>query len=144
MSGKTKEELTEIGAKTQFSSEYQPANPGRKPDTISGFLRQEIASDGLAVMEGELLDDKKNPTGKKVFVRVKLTTGQAVAKRLLANANAGREKSIEMVLDRTEGKVPQDNNNNNNNREVRQFDYSKLTDDELDTFLLLSEKAKNE
>lgn len=96
---------------TPFSSTNQPANRGRKPDTISGWLKQELQSDGFAVMDAELLDADDKPTGQKVRVRAKLVTMQAVAKRLLANAAAGREKSIEMLLDRTEGKVPQRNEN---------------------------------
>lgn len=128
------------GTLTPFSSEVQPSGVGRKPDTISGFLRQEIAGDGFAVMEAEELDENKKPTGEKVWVRVKLTTGAAIAKRLLANANAGREKSIEMVLDRTEGKVPQENRNEN--KDIPTYDYEKLTTEELEIFIQLAEKAK--
>jgi hypothetical protein len=96
----------QVGAKTRFSADRQP-DKYRQPDTISGLLKQELASDGWATFEdAQVLNEQGVPTGQKVTVRVKLTTAQAVAKRLLANAAKGRERSIEIVLERTEGKVP--------------------------------------
>lgn len=92
---------------TPFSKDYQPKNPGRPREVITSLLRQELESDGWAYMEGEVVDpETKKATGQRATIKVKLTTAQAVAKRLLANASAGREKSISMVLERTEGKVP--------------------------------------
>lgn len=97
----------ENSPRVQFSSEYQPENR-RKPDLITSLLKEELAGDGWAIFEdAEVLDDDKKPTGQKVRVRIKQTTARAVARRLAANAASGRERSIEIVLDRTEGKVPQ-------------------------------------
>jgi hypothetical protein len=109
-SGRTKEELMEFGGNTKFSKTRQP-NKYRQPDTISGLMKKELASDGWATFEeAEILNEEGRPTGQKVTVRVKLTTAQAIAKRLLSNAAKGRERSIEIVLERTEGKVPQNLN----------------------------------
>jgi len=104
------EEIIKDGEKTRFSSDRQPENR-RKPDLITSLLREELAGDGWAIFEdAEIVDENKKPTGEKVRVRVKQTTARAVARRLAANAASGRERSIEIVLDRTEGKVPQDIN----------------------------------
>jgi hypothetical protein len=92
-----------------FTKENQPKNR-RKPDTISYYLQQELQGDGYAVLEGELMDENGNRTGKTVKVRVKMITHQIVARRLLSNAASGKERSIEMVMDRIEGKVPQNLN----------------------------------
>lgn len=95
------------GTLLPFSSTVQPKSNGRPREVITSLLRQELESDGWAYMEGEVVDpETKKPTGQRATIKVKLTTAQAVAKRLLANASAGREKSISMVLERTEGKVP--------------------------------------
>lgn len=91
----------------KFSTEYQPENR-RQPDLISALLKQELAGDGWAVFEdAEVVGEDNKPTGEKIRVRIKETTARAVARRLAANAAKGRERSIEIVLDRTEGKVPQ-------------------------------------
>jgi len=109
-SGRTNEELAQWREETKFSSERQPENR-KKPDLITSLLREELAGDGWAIFEdAEVLDENKKPTGEKVRVRIKQTTARAVARRLAANAASGRERSIEIVLDRTEGKVPQDIN----------------------------------
>lgn len=122
-------EEKQVGVATRFTSERQPTNR-RTPDKISSLLKQELQSDGWTVFEdAEMLDEDKEPTGKKVCVRVKLTTAEAVAKRLLANAAAGRERSIEIVLERTEGKVPQDLNLGGNIGPI-QFNTKTLTPEE--------------
>lgn len=109
-SGRTNEELAQWREETKFSSDRQPENR-KKPDLITSLLREELAGDGWAIFEdAEVLDENKKPTGEKVRVRIKQTTARAVARRLAANAASGRERSIEIVLDRTEGKVPQDIN----------------------------------
>jgi len=109
-SGRTDKELAQWREETKFSADRQPENR-RKPDLITSLLREELAGDGWAIFEdAEILDENKKPTGQKVRVRVKQTTARAVARRLAANAASGRERSIEIVLDRTEGKVPQDIN----------------------------------
>lgn len=134
----------QVGVKTRFSEDRQP-DKYRQPDTISGLLKQELASDGWATFEdAEVLNDDGVPTGQKVNVRVKLTTAQAVAKRLLANAAKGRERSIEIVLERTEGKVPQDFNMGGKDGGAIQVEmnFENLSTDELKTFIALTEKAE--
>jgi hypothetical protein len=128
----------------KFSTEYQPENR-RKPDLITSLLREELAGDGWAIFEdAEILDENKKPTGQKVRVRVKQTTARAVARRLAANAASGRERSIEIVLDRTEGKVPQDFNvggQKGNPLEIG-LDTSNLTSEEKRNILKLAKKAR--
>ena len=126
----------------QFSSDRQPENR-KQPDLISALVKKELQSDGWAIFEdAEILDENQKPTGQKVQVRVKLTTAQAVARRLLANAAKGRERSIEIVLDRTEGKVPLNLNLGNKNGEPMQINVSTLTTDEKRKMLELIRKAK--
>jgi hypothetical protein len=134
----------ENSPRVQFSSEYQPENR-RKPDLITSLLREELAGDGWAIFEdAEILDENKKPTGQKVRVRVKQTTARAVARRLAANAASGRERSIQIVLERIEGKVPQDFNLAGQISEAPiNINFENLTTDELKAFLALSEKAKN-
>lgn len=143
-SGRTNDELAQWREQTKFSSDRQPENR-RKPDLITSLLREELASDGWAIFEdAEILDDDKKPTGQKVRVRIKQTTARAVARRLAANAASGRERSIEIVLERTEGKVPQDFNlggQNDNPLEIN-FDTSKLTTEEKRNILKLAKKAR--
>jgi hypothetical protein len=134
----------QVGVQTRFTQDRQPDNR-RTPDTISALLKQELASDGWATFEdAEVLNEDGKPTGQKVAVRVKLTTAQAVAKRLLANAAKGRERSIEIVLERTEGKVPQDFNMGGKDGGAIQVEmnFENLSTDELKTFIALTEKAE--
>ena len=140
--GVTRERMAEIAKPTQFSADRQP-DKYRQPDLISALVKKELQSDGWAIFDdAEILDENQKPTGQKVQVRVKLTTAQAVARRLLANAAKGRERSIEIVLDRTEGKVPQDFNVGGKNGEDLQINVSTLSTDEKRKMLELLRKAK--
>ena len=126
----------------KFTSERQPENR-RKPDLISALLKQELAGDGWAVFEdAEVVGEDNKPTGQKIRVRIKETTARAVARRLAANAAKGRERSIEIVLDRTEGKVPQDFNLGSQQENPININFENLSTEELKLFLSLSEKAK--
>lgn len=126
----------------KFTSERQPENR-RKPDLISALLKQELAGDGWAVFEdAEVVGEDNKPTGEKIRVRIKETTARAVARRLAANAAKGRERSIEIVLDRTEGKVPQDFNVGGQQENPININFENLSTEELKLFLSLSEKAK--
>ena len=140
--GVTRERMAEISKPTQFSSDRQPVNR-KQPDLISALVKKELQSDGWAIFDdAEILDENQKPTGQKVQVRVKLTTAQAVARRLLANAAKGRERSIEIVLDRTEGKVPLNLNLGNKDGEAMQINVSTLSTDEKRKMLELVRKAK--
>lgn len=142
--GKTGDELAVIGKDTRFSSDYQPENPGRPSGKLTAMLREELESDGYSVIEGEVVDENGRVTGQLARVRVKMTTYQAVAKRLLSNAAKGREKSIEMVFDRIEGKVPQRNELTGADGSDLNFSLNleNLSTEELRSFLLLLEKTK--
>ena len=112
-----------------FSSENQPENRKTK-NTISGFLKEEIESDGYMIVEdAEIYDpETKKPTGEKVTVRIKLVTGKAVARRLLAVANKGNVVAIKEVMDRTEGKVPDKTQFSNAPGESLKFENASLED----------------
>ena len=126
----------------KFSTEYQPENR-RQPDLISALLKQELAGDGWAVFEdAEVVGEDNKPTGEKIRVRIKETTARAVARRLAANAAKGRERSIEIVLDRTEGKVPLNLNLGNKDGDPMQINVSTLSTDEKRKMLELIRKAK--
>ena len=127
----------------KFTSERQPENR-RKPDLISALLKQELAGDGWAIFEdAEVVGEDNKPTGEKIRVRIKETTARAVARRLAAIAAKGGERSIEIVLDRTEGKVPQDFNMGGQKDNPLNINFENLTTEELKAFLALSEKATN-
>lgn len=125
--------------KTQFSETRQPENR-KGPNTISGFLKEEIESDGYMIVEdAEVFDPiTKKPTGEKVTVRIKLVTGKAVARRLLAVANKGNVVAIKEVMDRTEGKVPDKTQFSNAPGEALKF--QNVTDADLDKALAILEK----
>ena len=128
----------------RFSSTHQPDNR-RGPDLISALLKEELAGDGWAVFEdAEIVDEQNRPTGEKIRVRIKETTARAVARRLAANAAKGRERSIEIVLDRTEGKVPLNLNLGNKDGEAMQINVSTLSTDEKRKMLEMLRKAKTQ
>lgn len=129
-------------AATRFSADRQP-DKYRQPDLISALLKQELAGDGWAIFEdAEVVGEDNKPTGEKIRVRIKETTARAVARRLAANAAKGRERSIEIVLDRTEGKVPLNLNLGNKDGEAVQINVSTLSTDEKRKMLELIRKAK--
>ena len=117
------------GESTRFSANRQP-DKYRQPNTISGFLKEEIESDGYMIVEdAEVFDPiTKKPTGEKVCVRIKLVTGKAVARRLLAVANKGNVVAIKEVMDRTEGKVPDKTQFSNAPGESLKFENASLED----------------
>lgn len=108
--GKTKEQLAEISKATQFSSARQPENR-KKPDSITALIKKELAGDGWAVLsDAEVLNEEGKSTGQKVTVRVKLTTADAVAKKILQRAMKSSDKLMTEIWERIDGKVPQEMN----------------------------------
>jgi len=100
-----KEQSPEIGAKTQFSSEYQPENRGRKPSIVKQIIKM-IDSDGVMTFKREnvvSIDDKE--------VKIKVPTQRAIAFKLLETAmnsdDSNSLKAMNMLLDRIDGKPGQ-------------------------------------
>ena len=93
---------------TRFSTERQP-DRYRQPDSITALIKKEMAGDGWAVLnDAEVLSEEGKPTGQKVTVRVKLTTADAVAKKILQRAMKSSDKLMMQIWERIDGKVPQD------------------------------------
>ena len=133
----------EISKATQFSSDRQPENR-KKPDSITALIKQELAGDGWAVLQdAEILNEEGKPTGQKVTVRVKLTTADAVAKKILQRAMKSSDRLMEQIWERIDGKVPLDFNVGGQKDNPLNINLENLTTDELKTFLALSEKATN-
>lgn len=141
--GKTKDELTELGKQTRFSSDRQPENR-KKPDSITALIKQELAGDGWAVLQdSEILNEEGKPTGQKATVRVKLTTADAVAKKILQRAMKSSDKLMTELWERIDGKVPLDFNVGGQKDNPLNVNLESLTTDELKAFIALSEKATN-
>lgn len=141
-SGKTKDELTELGKQTQFSSDRQPENR-KKPDSITALIKKELAGDGWAVLnDAEILNDDGKPTGQKATVRVRLTTADAVAKKILQRAMKSSDKLMTEIWERIDGKVPQDFKVGGLGGGEVQINISTLSTDEKKKMLELVRKAK--
>lgn len=133
----------EISKATQFSTDRQP-DKYRQPDSITALIKQELAGDGWAVLQdAEILNDEGKPTGQKATVRVKLTTADAVAKKILQRAMKSSDKLMTEIWERMDGKVPQDFNMGGQKDNPLNVNLENLTTKELKEFLALSEKATN-
>lgn len=135
--------MAEISKATQFTSDRQPENR-KKPDSITALIKQELAGDGWAVLQdAEILGDDGKPTGQKATVRVKLTTADAVAKKILQRAMKSSDKLMTELWERIDGKVPLDFNVGGQKDNPLNVNLENLTTDELKAFIALSEKATN-
>lgn len=121
-----------ISKPTQFSADRQP-DKYRQPDSITALIKQELAGDGWAVLQdAEILNEEGKPTGQKATVRVKLTTADAVAKKILQRAMKGSDKLMTELWERIDGKVPQ-NLNLNGGINVN-MEATTLTPETIDAF----------
>lgn len=102
--------IVEAGKKTQFSATNQPENRGRKKKTVSDFLKE--YGDGSKIeYEITTTDSKnKNKTIKGVIDGGQSSINELIAVTIIKNAIQGDNKSINTLLDRTEGKVAQNLN----------------------------------
>jgi hypothetical protein len=131
----------EISRPTQFSAERQP-DKYRQPDTITALIKRELASDGYMVTEAELLTDEGKPTGQKVQVRLKLTTMDAVAKKIIARAMKSSDRLMEHIWNRMEGKVPDTVNLGGQEGNPVNINTSSLSVAEKRNMLQMLKKAK--
>lgn len=84
-------------------------NSGRPPKTdIIKLMAEMLDGDGYTIVEGTLLDDDGNSTGQKVKIRASVPNMQAAARAFMQNLKKGDTKTLQIFLDRTLGKVPQD------------------------------------
>lgn len=105
-SGKTKEELAEIGKNTKFSEDRQPDNRKQPKVNILEAVQELMEGDGWAIVEAELLDEKGKPTGQTSKVRFKTPTVKAAAQAWASKVSKADPRLLEMYLERTFGKVP--------------------------------------
>jgi len=126
MAGKTKKELEVIGEKTRFSSQNQPANPGR-PKKLPE----------LDVLLAEVLgEDPEDPERQ--------SEAKAVLKEMIKSAKGGNVQAQIAVLNRAYGMPKQALEHTGKNSGPISFDVSRLSTDEADAMLAMMDKAKNE
>lgn len=142
--GVTRERMAEISKATQFASDRQPENR-KKPDSITALIKQELAGDGWAVFEeAELLGEGGKPTGQKASVRIKITTADAIAKKILQRAMKSSDKLMTEIWERIDGKVPQDFKVGGLGGGEVQINVSTLSTDEKRKMLEMLRKAKTQ
>lgn len=96
----------------------QSGNPkGRAPGpTWATTLKKMMDKEGLVIFENaEILGPDGKPTGQRARVRVNLPTQQKIALALLRKALEGDAKSIQMIMDRMDGKPVQPLSNDREN-----------------------------
>lgn len=111
---------------------------GRPPKTdIIKLMAEMLDGDGYTIVEGTLLDDNGNSTGQKVKIRASVPNMQAAARAFMQNLKKGDTKTLQIFLDRTLGKVPQDVNMGGN----MNFTFEGSDDNAIDTVLDAVKKA---
>lgn len=106
--GKGNPNIAAEGKKTQFSSENQPENKGRKGKSVSEFLK-EFGEGNKVEFEITIHKDGKKKT-QKGCVESQTTINEIIAVTLINNVIKGDSKAMTTYLERTEGKTPQDLN----------------------------------
>lgn len=97
--GQPREHLIKVGKK--FSKDYQPTVRKVSAKPLTDLLVRELQQPRRIKVVA--FDPK---TKKKIFVILEATNKDVIIKALLDKAQGGDSKAIEIVLDRTEGKVP--------------------------------------
>lgn len=97
--------LNEDGKSTRFTSENQPKNR-RKKSLMTKIVKRLFEEDEYLSLKGaELLDEKGNPTGRKVSVRIKLANDEAIVAHYL-NRVKKSDKLLIDLMNRIDGKTP--------------------------------------
>ena len=135
-------EKMEVGKETRFSSDRQPENRKQPKVNILEAVQELMEGDGWAIVEAELLDENGKPTGQTSKVRFKTPTVKAAAQAWASKVSKADPRLLEMYLERTFGKVPQDFNVGGKNGDDLQINISTLTTDEKRQMLKLLDKAK--
>ncbi|CCH01940.1 hypothetical protein FAES_3934 [Fibrella aestuarina BUZ 2] len=131
------EQIIKAGEATRFSSDNQPEDSPRNTGPISKYLR-EIGDATELVMTLKITKPDKNgvPTTKESTHRIE-TIGGATIKKMLATrlyqqAINGDTTAAKIILDRTEGRVPQQLNLGNSDGSPLDIrDMSSLTIEQL-------------
>jgi len=108
--GKGNPNIVEAGKKTQFTSDNQPENKGRKAKSVSEFLREYGDGNKIEFEIKVFKGNSKKPTIQKGSIESEASVNQLIAITIMKSAIQGDSKAISTFLDRTEGKVPQNVN----------------------------------
>lgn len=103
--GKGNPNIASEGKKTQFSSENQPENKGRKGKSVSEFLK-EFGEGNKVEFEITVHKDGKKKT-QKGCIQSQTTINELIAVTLINNVIKGDGKALSTYLERTEGKLQQ-------------------------------------
>lgn len=92
----------------QFSSEYQPANRGRKP-SIRKALNKMLEADGsFEIPLSQVLEFKENTEGQKDgYIRIAIPRKEAVAMKLMKLAMNGDMQAIKLLIEQIDGRASQ-------------------------------------
>lgn len=97
--------IVEAGKKTQFSSENQPENRGRKGKTVSEFLKEYGGGNKVEFQITVHKDGKKKT--QKGCIESQTSINELIAVTLINNVIKGDGKAMTTYLERTEGRVTQ-------------------------------------
>lgn len=102
--------IVEAGKSTQFSSENQPENRGRKAKTVSEFLKEYGEGNKIEFEIKVYKDGLKKPKVQKGTIESETSINELMAVTIIKNAIQGDNKAISTYLERTEGKISQNLN----------------------------------
>lgn len=92
---------------TQFSSENQPENKGRKGKTVSEFLKEYGEGNKIEFEIKVYKDGLKKPKVQKGTIESETSINELMAVTIIKNAIQGDNKAMTTYLERTEGRVTQ-------------------------------------
>lgn len=96
--------ISKLGKKTQFTSSNQPSKRGK---SVSDYLK-EYGSKSKIKAEVTMYDSTDGkPFTKNISIEVKGTINQAIAFALIQKSMKGDSKAMNILLERTEGKITQ-------------------------------------
>lgn len=95
---------------TQFSSENQPENKGRKGKTVSEFLKEYGEGNKIEFEIKLYKDGLKKPKVQKGTIESETSINELMAVTIIKNAIQGDNKAMTTYLERTEGKISQNLN----------------------------------
>ena len=99
--------IVEAGKSTQFSSENQPENRGRKAKTVSEFLKEYGEGNKIEFEIKVFKDGLKKPKVQKGTIESETSINELMAVTIIKNAIQGDNKAMTTYLERTEGRVTQ-------------------------------------
>ncbi|RMZ60055.1 hypothetical protein D1632_10730 [Chryseobacterium nematophagum] len=108
--GKGNPNIIEAGRKTQFTSENQPENKGRKGKSVSEFLREYGEGNKIEFEIKVYKGNSQKPVIEKSSIESDSSVNNLIAMMIIKKAMKGDHKAITTLLERTEGKVPQNLN----------------------------------